>query len=582
MEATTGFRNKAFRDFISGGGLWVTLFTFAVFFVYAAEIVPAVNESHYMLKAFVAYHPGSLSQDIFLGSADTHWLFFQVSGALTTFLSLELAVWTTRLLGWISLAIGWCLLHRATGLPQVLAPFLAACWLALLNFGQLSGEWVVGGVEAKVFAYALTFIGWSFLFTAKPWRAWPWLGAASALHVLVGGWSVIVAAIAIGLHRYRSTFENWKRHLVALIVGGLLSLPGLLPALKTTDGVTPEENAKAAEIYVYQRIPHHLCFSKFSWQRRTQFLVPLGGLAIVSLLYFHQRKIEQRRTSQAISDQNSISTTREEFRRETDSTKQDPCADQGRLWIYLAGGTLVLAGIGIVIEQVGMRTDPIVAAKLLKYYWFRLVDPVVPMALVFVAALVADRYGIVQPVGNQFPQKQWWGVTFWLLTIAVGGQLIASRFNQLTNAKLPEADFRTLAIKDKTVEEQESVYRDWRNACRWIRTQTPDDSLWLTPRHQQTFKWYAGRQELACWKDIPQDSRSMLQWWERFKDCYRTDNEGDLLPWTTERLLELRDKYRIRFVLVDRRIQEEPPLLPMVYPLGGEWNDHYAIFEIRP
>jgi hypothetical protein len=54
------------------------------------------------------------------------------------------------------------------------------------------------------------------------------------------------------------------------------------------------------------------------------------------------------------------------------------------------------------------------------------------------------------------------------------------------------------------------------------------------------------------------------------------------MPWTTERLLELRDKYGIRFVLVDRRIQEDPPLLPLVYPLGSEWNDHYAIFEIRP
>lgn len=564
------------------GGPWVLLFTFAVFFVYAAEIVPAVNESHYMLKAFVAYHPGPLSQDIFLGSADTHWLFFQLSGALTTFFSLEVAVWITRLLGWSSLAVGWYFLHRATGLPLILAPFLAACWLALLSWGQLSGEWVVGGAEAKVFAYALTFIGWSFLFTSKPWRAWPWLGAASALHVLVGGWSVIVAALAIGIHRYRSTFDNWKRHLVALILGGLLSFPGLLPALKTTAGVSPEDNAKAAEIYVYQRIPHHLCFSKFSWQRRTQFLIPLCGLSIVSLLYFHQRKTEQRRNGLASATQSTQPAGLRDDSNEINSAALESSVDHGRLWIYLAGGTLLLAGIGIVIEQVGIRTDPIAAAKLLKYYWFRLVDPVVPMALVFVAALVADRYGIVQPVGNRFPQKQWWGVAFWLLTIAVGGQLLASRFNQLTNAKLPEADFRTLAVKDKTVEEQDWIYRDWRNACRWIRSQTPEDSLWLTPRHQQSFKWYTGRQELACWKDIPQDSRSMLQWWERFKDCYRTDEEGELMPWTTERLLELRDKYGIRFVLVDRRIQEEPPLLPLVYPLGGEWNDHYAIFEIRP
>jgi hypothetical protein len=74
----------------------------------------------------------------------------------------------------------------------------------------------------------------------------------------------------------------------------------------------------------------------------------------------------------------------------------------------------------------------------------------------------------------------------------------------------------------------------------------------------------------------------MLEWWERLQDAYQKDENDEWKEWTTERLYELRAKYGIRYVLVDRRIQEQPPLLPLVYPLNDQWNDTYAIFEIVP
>ena len=60
----------------------------------------------------------------------------------------------------------------------------------------MAGEWVIGGVEAKGFAYVLVFLGLEAL-AANRWnRVWLLLGAASAFHVLVGGWAAVAAGLA--------------------------------------------------------------------------------------------------------------------------------------------------------------------------------------------------------------------------------------------------------------------------------------------------------------------------------------------------------------------------------------------------
>lgn len=563
----------------STAGLWGIFFLiFCVFFVYAAEAVPAVNESHYLLKAYVTYHAGPLAEDIFLGSADTHWLFFRIAGLLTLFCSLETTAWILRIVGWVLLAYGWLKLVQRSGLPLILAPFLAAAWLCGLHYGQLSGEWVVGGIEAKVIAYAFLFIGWSYLFTEKSYWVWPWLGASSAFHVLVGGWAVIATGLALLLIGRKDVRREFRQHLLFLCVGGALSLPGLVPALQTTVGVTAAENSAAAEIYVYQRIPHHLCFSKFSEKRRTAFLFPLAGYILVGTWFFAQRAPKFAATK---------SPSRDDQRKAAEATSD--CRKHAKIWLALGAATLLLALMGIVIEQYGLQGEvmgwtnaSLTAAKLLKFYWFRLIDPVVPMSALFALTLLAHSHRVILTQRDASSAQNGWSVALWIGLIALGGFVLKDRFQQLTQSAMAEADYRSLPVRDKTPEERQVIYQDWLSVCQWVRANTSEEGLWLTPRHQQTFKWYTHRTELACWKDIPQDSKNMLEWWNRIQEAYQKDENDEWKEWTTERLYELKKKYGIRYVLVDRRIQEEPPLLPLVYPLNNEWNETYAIFEIVP
>lgn len=124
-------------------------------------------------------------------------------------------------------------------------------------------------------------------------------------------------------------------------------------------------------------------------------------------------------------------------------------------------------------------------------------------------------------------------------------------------------------------------YIDWLAACDWAQKNSPPDSLWFTPEHQQTFKWYAGRAEVVCWKDVPQDNASVRAWYERIVLCRqpRTPTD-DRTEWTSEQILDLSRLYGFRWVLVDRGTQVNAlHKLELMYPINTQ-NKSFAIFRV--
>ena len=88
-------------------------------------------------------------------------------------------------------------------------------------------------------------------------RCWILLGAASAFHVLSGGWSVIAAMIA-WWKTERDREDGQPLFTPALFTGGAIALFGLIPALSLTMGGSSADSTEAAKIYSYYRIRHHL------------------------------------------------------------------------------------------------------------------------------------------------------------------------------------------------------------------------------------------------------------------------------------------------------------------------------------
>jgi hypothetical protein len=126
-------------------------------------------------------------------------------------------------------------------------------------------------------------------------------------------------------------------------------------------------------------------------------------------------------------------------------------------------------------------------------------------------------------------------------------------------------------------------YRDWLAVCAWVQISTPANALFLTPREQQTFKWYAGRAEVVNWKDVPQDARGIVEWKRRMNEVYprtREHHRHDLAAFSDAELVALADQYGVRYVLVDQTRAARPLGLVRLYPLGEVHNASFAVYRV--
>jgi hypothetical protein len=125
---------------------------------------------------------------------------------------------------------------------------------------------------------------------------------------------------------------------------------------------------------------------------------------------------------------------------------------------------------------------------------------------------------------------------------------------------------------------------DWKAACKWIEENTPPEATFITPREQQTFKWFAGRAEAANWKDVPQDAAALTQWKKTIDALYpgdRRHHQLDLAANSDEELLRLAGEYGAQYILVDRTRSQRPIGLRRVYPLLGEDNASFALYRVH-
>ena len=521
------------------GALWLICeiaLLLMLFFVYAGDHAPMVNEAHYLVKAKNFWDDTWCANDLFAASGKAHTTFYLTFGWLTKLTSFSVAAWIGRWVGWLLLAVGlqrlsWCLL------PYPLASLgVATIWIAGIEYGNLAGEWVVGGIEAKVPAYGFVLMALAKLAQRQWNHVWPLLGLASAFHVLSGGWSVLAATLVWWMtERKRDDavpfFSRW------LFLGGAISLLGLVPALWLTSGVSAQDSAHAAMIYTYVRIRHHLLPYDLDlwWYAR-------HGALVAATLWLMQWTLIR----DSIPDRDDWNRIR---------------------WFTL--GAVLIAAVGLLIGFLPTYA-PALAAKLLRYYWFRLTDAIVPLAF----ALLVIRW--VCDTTAFSPKLRLVGAV--VLTVSIA--LVANSSYLRGNMGIPpSASHRLIGyMPNAPVQQQRQSFKDWLAVCHWARSATPRDEIFLTPRHQQTFKWYAHRAEVVNWKDVPQDAESLKEWYRRFRHVF--PRRATRVTIRYESLRAFRDQYGVRFMIVDRRIAG--PNLPLVklYPLDPEENGTYAVYEL--
>ena len=509
----------------------------ALFFVYAGDHAPAINEAHYLVKAKNFWDPSWCGNDLFAASRKAHIVYYVALGWLTKFVSLGATAWIGRLVGWLLLAAGLRFCCRHVGLRPFVSLAVALVWIAGVEYGNLAGEWVIGGIEAKVPAYGLVLFGFGEIARRKWERGWIWFGGASAFHVLTGGWAVIAAAIAFFITERTPRMASLKTDhppvpffSKGLFIGGAIALFGLVPAVWLTMGVTPEESAEAARIYSFVRIRHHLLPGDFpAWWFQRHGIVAASLLAAAVALRV-----------------------------------QGP----SRRVFWVGVGALVIAACGLLVGILPAAA-PELAAKLLRYYWFRLSDAVVPLVLgILIGQALLGDARLLRGIA-------------WLVVIFAASLVVWSAYSNHTLGLPASTSHRFLGIRtDADVESQREAHRDWLAVCDWIRVATPEDEVFFTPRHQQTFKWYAHRAEVVNWKDVPQDATSLIEWEKRFNDVYPSRLGRVRVTIQYVRLKQYRERYGVRFMVVDNRVTGKHLPLVKIYPTGNQENGTYSVYEL--
>lgn len=465
-----------------------------IFFLLGGGPAPEVNEAHYLAKARHFWDSSFCSRDAFLNSGDGHFGFFLAFGWIAKMLPFSAAAWVGRIMAWTLLAWSWQRLSFSL-VPRAGVSLLSAgCWAALIPHSQMSGEWVLGGWEAKVFAYGFVIAGLADVVNSRWARAGIWLGAASAMHILVGGWVWILVAFVWAIDRSPDR-PSWRALLPSWLVGLALAMLALLPALRLQAGVDAATVQAANQIYVWGRLSHHLLLRAFPNE------LVLRHVLLIAI--FMTLWCQRLRT---------------------------PIASRlGRIVF----GAIGLAIIGAVIDYAWGGLPG--STRWLRFYWFRLSDVFVPLgvSLLGMVALAARS--------QKYPHAVAWGSV--LIAFALLGQTVQCVRAEL-GQPIPRADLQG-AIHS------EQQWQEWREACDWIRENTHQDAVVLSPFDHQTFKWYAHRAEVVTNKDVPQDARGLVDWWNRlnqvrtWQQCLTTEDYQ-------QRASELITRYRADYVLVRR------------------------------
>lgn len=457
--------------------------------------VPGVNEPHYLSKARHFWNPDWCARDLFLDSSNPHWVFYATFGSLTRVLSLEQAAWAGRAFVWLALTGGWVALSRQI-LPGRWGPvWSGALFLALSATGNLSGEWLIGGVEAKGFAYAALFAGLACAGQGAPLCTAIWGGVAVSFHPVVGMWGALALAFAGGWQILETRLiasrqgeagaalrRNSSLISPALSLGAVFlffSLPGLIPALSLVIHGAPAEVARAADaLQVFNRLDHHLDPRQFKW-------FAWGMYAVLLAVWLALRPWRSRPPAQ-------------------------------KMFFRFVVGTLLIAAGGMAVGF-GPRW-----ASALKFYPFRLADLFLPIA---VAAGVANELARVL----DRPRLIFVGHT--IAAAALAWALAAPGNDRNPN--------------NWSAERQ----ADWQDVCRWMNANTPGDALCLTPKFNYTFRWYASRAEFATWKDCPQDAVSLVEWDRRLKLVRTWRSKHFKAGFTKEALEELQEMTAVDYIV---------------------------------
>lgn len=351
-------------------------------------------------------------------------------------------------------------LFRAFGVSV----WLCLPWVYLFERKQdlAAAEWILKALETKVFAYVAALFALAALARGRYARMAACLGVALSFHLLVGIYASLctAACMLLGAHR-QALREVWRWAWPALLTGA----PGLfaLAAYATGRGTLDPEAARAgAEIYVQFRVPHHVLPETFAPSYRFWFALCAGGFLLMRLLP----------------------------------------SNRYRLLGQYGLAACALFGVGLVVAHFGR-------VSLLRFYWFRYPDVMLPLLGWFaLAMLLHDALGWLRRAKHALLRA----VTLPLQFVPLGATCVMALWCLVPYG----LDTRTRVLAQELRPKRFSVPEIRGSAMtRWIRKHTEPDARFLIDPGLENFYVEAERAVFVSFKHSPQSEGDIVEWYRR-------------------------------------------------------------------
>ena len=417
------------------------------------------NETDVLPLARQALDPDWLPRDWYLNQRPGYRATFDYTlGWLVTVLPTPAVAVIGRLLAFALFASALQVLARDLRLSAGWTVLGLAGFLGLFAQSLIAGEWMVGGVETKPFAYSFCLLALTALVRRQYEGGLLLLGLAVACHVLVGLYATLCAGAMLLLHRRRLA-GSWRR----LVLGGglfvLASAPGWCSAIEHLQGSGGEMARLATRIYVHVRDPWHLLPSYWlahdgalGWKLLGLVVCVVGLVAVA----WHSRDEEHRMVA-------------------------------------------VFALVSLGLFALGLIWAALDADGLLQYYWFRFPDTMVPF---LGCILLADLLGAgLRRLGHgRLP-----AALVVVLCLAVIGWVAEVRACQA-------AEVADLGSPFALGPEPARADVQW-----WVRAHTPRQAVFFVDPFWDEFYLLAERARFVSFKHFPQTAPAaqFLEWYHR-------------------------------------------------------------------
>jgi hypothetical protein len=420
------------------------------------------NEVDFLPFARQFWDSSWLRSDWYLNLGNTYRnLFSLVIGPLVSWLGFDIGRYLGRLLVYLFLSVAIYEFFKSIRMNIVIG--LLVLFIFLSHQSIVAAEWVVEGIDTKTVSYSFVILSWAALIRKRYLSVFAFLGAALSFHPLVGIYAVYCSVPALLVNKeWRSDWRMIIKKSWPFFITGVFGIWTIFVFQFQYSALDP---SPAWGIYTAYRLRHHLFPGSWGygyWMVILFFSFLLFGAVFV------------------LAKSNSL-----------------------RFLAAYALASLSLFIIGLGIYAFG-------DVSLLRFYWFRFPDVIVPFLGLIISGLVVQY--LLKNLGTKiftlpedslfwkiFRSKYAGKIAALAVIIVIFGVASISAFGRIQSEMQSHSPIRDMEV--------------------WIAGNTPKDSTFFINPKIEDFYIFAERPVFVTFKHLPQSAPEIMEWYERIKLC---------------------------------------------------------------